>query len=396
MSFRHLAAILAATLLAACGGGGDGISGTGVTASGMRVSLTDAPACGYDAVNVTVQKVRVHQSAAAADGDAGWSEIVLAPARRFDLLTLSNGVLTELGETPLPAGRYTQLRLVLADNTSAVPLANSVVPTGGTETPLDTPSAQQSGLKLKVDIDVPANKVVDVVLDFDACKSIVKRGNSGRYNLKPVITVIARLADAGMRIVGYLARPLAEAGDAEVSAQQAGVSVKSTRVDAGGQFVLYPVPAGSYELVVRAPGYATAVVTGMPVTTTAYTTLNSLLTPIVLPPLAFPPRVVGGMVSGTAAPATGEVRAVQRFAGTGTSFEVAWSSVDATTGGYSLALPVDAPLKAAYVPNPLALLFVPDVATGGLYTLEATSSGVLKTRDIDTTAPVPPIDFLFP
>ena len=93
---------------------------------------------------------------------------------------------------------------------------------------------------------------------------------------------------------------------------------------------------------------------------------------------------------------TGEVLAVQRFASTGQSFEVAWSLVDDTTGAYSLALPVDAPLKAAYVPNPLALLFVPDVATGGLYTLKATAGGVLKTRDIDTTALVPPIDFLFP
>ncbi len=388
MSLRHLATILAALLLAACGGG-DGISGTGVTTSGMRVSLTDAPACGYDEVNVTVQKVRVHQSATAAESDLGWSEIVLAPARRFDLLTLSNGVLAELGETPLPAGRYTQLRLVLADNTSAVPLANSVVPTGGVETPLDTPSAQQAGLKLPVDIDVPANKVVDVVLDFDACKSVVKRGNSGRFNLKPVLTVITRLADAGMRIVGYVAA----ASGVEVSAQQAGVPIKSTQADAiTGQFVLYPVPTGSYELVIRAPGHATAVLTGVPVVTTAYTTLNSSLTPIVLPPLALPLH----LVSGTLTPAAGEVRAVQRFAATGPSFEVAWSAVDEATGGYTLALPVDAPLKAAYVAGPLPPVFLPDAAAAGLYTLEATSGGAVKKRDIDTTVLVPPIDFLFP
>ena len=111
----RLAAVLAAGLLAACGGGGGeggGIGGTGT----LHVSLTDAPSCGYDHVNVTIDRVRVHQSASAADADSGWSEVVLSPARRVDLLTLSNGVLEDLGQTQLPAGKYTQLRLVLAPN----------------------------------------------------------------------------------------------------------------------------------------------------------------------------------------------------------------------------------------------------------------------------------------
>ena len=74
------------------------------------------------------------------------------------------------------------------------------MPTGGTETALTTPSGQQSGLKMNVDIDVAADKVADVVLDFDACKSVVKRGNSGQYNLKPVIAVIPVVSDAGLRV----------------------------------------------------------------------------------------------------------------------------------------------------------------------------------------------------
>jgi hypothetical protein len=36
--------------------------------------------CGYDQVNVPIDKVRVNQSATAADTDPGWSEIVLNPA----------------------------------------------------------------------------------------------------------------------------------------------------------------------------------------------------------------------------------------------------------------------------------------------------------------------------
>jgi len=89
----------------------------------LRLALTDAPACGYDAVNVTIQKVRVNQDASASDTGAGWSEVVLSPARRIDLLSLTNGVLEDLGQTSLPAGKYTQMRLVLAPNDATSPMA---------------------------------------------------------------------------------------------------------------------------------------------------------------------------------------------------------------------------------------------------------------------------------
>jgi hypothetical protein len=194
-STRPLASglIAAAALLSACGGGGTPTGGT------LRLAMTDAPTCGFDRVDVTVQKVRVHQSSSAADADAGWSEVVLSPPQRIDLLSLTNGVLTELGQTMLPAGKYTQLRLVLGANDASNPLANSITPTGGAETALTTPSATQSGLKMNVDIEVAANKLADFILDFDACKSFVKVGQSNTWILKPVITVVPRLSDAGSR-----------------------------------------------------------------------------------------------------------------------------------------------------------------------------------------------------
>ena len=208
-----LAAATTVTLLSACGGGGEGVAAPTPGASGtpgtpvipaapgtpgtpgtppggdgsgtLRIALTDAPACGYDHVYITVDRVRVHASSSAEDSDGGWSEVVVNPAQRIDLLDLTNGVLAELGQTPLPAGQYSQVRLVLRSNGTGTP-ANAVVPTGGSEIPLDTPSATQSGLKLVHGFTVQPNTLVDLVLDFDACKSIVKRGNSGRYNLKPV------------------------------------------------------------------------------------------------------------------------------------------------------------------------------------------------------------------
>jgi hypothetical protein len=384
------AAAIAATALwlAGCGGGG-GIGGTGSPEVGiLHVSLTDAPACGYDAVNISVQKVRVHQSEGAADADSGWSEVVLSPPRRVDLLSLTNGVLEDLGQTSLPAGKYTQLRLVLAENDSSSPLANSVVPTGGTETALDTPSAAQSGLKLKVDIDVAAGKVADVVLDFDACKSVVKRGNSGKYNLKPKLTATVVVSDPGLRVVGYVA-PAIALTTTSVSVQSAGVPVKSTVPDSSGRFVLYPVPVGTYDLVVASSGHVTAVMTGVPVTTAAITTVNSSTIPIA------PAAATSRSVMGSVTPATATVRALQSLNG-GPTIEAAWAPVDANTGEFAFLLPIQAPVRTSYVANPVALNFVADNTAAGKYTLEARSEGATQTQAIDVIAAVPPVLFTFP
>lgn len=378
--------------LAACGGGGagGGISGTGAPQGTLRLALTDAPSCGYDNVYVTVQTVRVHQSASAGDADSGWSEITLSPQRRIDLNTLTNGVVEELGQTQLPAGTYTQLRLVLADNGNSAPYANAVKPTGGSETALSTPSAQQSGLKVNVNIDVPVGQVADIVLDFDACKSVVKRGNSGQYNLKPVITATPRLSDAGYRVVGYLDAATTAAG-ASVSLQFNGAPVKATPPDSTGRFVLYPVPVGSYDLVVTASGRVTAVMTGVPVVSTAWTFVNSTLLPIT-PPLA---GTAARLVQGTVNPAAATVRALQTLSG-GPTVEVAWAPVDALNGEFDLLLTPSAPVRTAYVVNPVVLNFVAVPATAGLYTVEARSAGVVKTQAIDVWAPVPALNFTFP
>jgi hypothetical protein len=183
--------LLFATFIAACGGDGGGTSdgvGGGGTAGSVRVLLTDAPVCGMDHVWVTVERVRIYASDDNAAVDQGAGDVVLSPARRIDLATLTGGVLDELGTAPLPAGRYTQVRLILAENTAANPLANAVEPVGAEPTPLTIPSGSESGLKVRARFDVAGGQTADLVLDFDACKSVVQAGNSGRYLLKPVIT----------------------------------------------------------------------------------------------------------------------------------------------------------------------------------------------------------------
>jgi hypothetical protein len=372
-------AAMVVAMLAACGGGGGGGYGSSDSSSSaasytsttapsgngtLRMALTDAPSCGFDAVNITIQSLRVNQSSTAGDNDAGWSEVTLNPAMRVNLLTLTNGVLTDLGQMPLPAGKYTQLRLILADNDGTHPLANSVLPTGGTETALKTPSGQQSGVKANINIDVAAGQMADFVLDFDACKSVVTAGNSGQYLLKPVVTVVPRMVTG---VSGVVAGTLAT-GTTTVSLQQGGAIVKATAPNAQGMFLLQPVAAGSYTLVVTAPGHATAVVTGVTVAAGAITTLNTSTNPLNAP--TSPTGTVQGM-----APVNTAVRAMQSLTA-GPTIEVAGKFVDGVTGAYSFTLPTDAPQVAPSPSTPSGTLtFTADTAVAGKYQLGASLTG---------------------
>ncbi len=348
-------------LIVACGGGGGSAAQPNATGT-MRFALTDAPSCGYDAVNVTVQKVRIHQSATAAEADSGWSEVIVNPAKRVDLLTLTNGVLSELGQTALPVGKYNQLRLVLASNDNANPFANSIIPTGGVETALKAPSGQQSGIKANVNVDVASNQIVDLVIDFDACKSIVSAGNSGQYLLKPVINVIPRFLSG---VSGSVDTSLVNA-NTNVSVQQAGVVVRSTTPDSTGKFLLQPVPPGNYTLVLTAAGRNTMVITGVPVATELVTAVNAPAVPLA-------PTVSSiGTLNGTAPLET--LMTVLQPLTVGTTVEIAGRFVN-NSGGYSYTVPVGAPLVAPYAVLPMPLVFSSDTAMAAKYTLNANLTG---------------------
>lgn len=368
-NLKFAAGAVLLTGLAACGGGGgDNTAGSGT----LRLALTDAPSCGYDTVNVTVSKIRVHQSSSADDADAGWSEIVLNPARRVDLLSLTNGVLMELGQIPLPAGKYTQMRLVLADNSTTQPLANSVMPTGESEVALKTPSGQQSGVKTNINIDIAENKMADFVLDFDACKSVVRAGGSGQYLLKPVVTVIPRYVSG---VQGYV-DPALGAGATRVSLQLNGTIVKATVPDSTGKFLLQPVAPGNYTLVMAASGRTSAVVTGVPVVAETVTPVASAASPIALAASA------SASATGTA-PADTLVRALQSLAGN--TVEIDGQYVDSVTGAYAFSLPVNAPLVAAYAAAPAPLVFAANTQAAARYTLRASRLGF---ADKDAVLPV--------
>ncbi|MEO8342990.1 MAG: DUF4382 domain-containing protein [Gallionella sp.] len=365
-----LMATLIALLVAGCGSSSSSSAGAG--SGTLRVSLTDAPACGFDAVNVTINKIRVHQSSSATENDSGWTDITLNPARKINLLDLNNGVLTMLGETPLAAGHYTQLRLVLDPNTKVGGLANSVTVTG-TETPLVTPSAIHSGIKLVNEFDVASGQRVDLILDFNACKSIVKRGN-GTYALKPVIKVVPVVLsniDSPNGIDGFVDAALL-GSNVMVTAQQNGAIFQSTAPDASGKFFLSRIASGNYDVVITADNHATAVITAVPVATTSVVDVSASGVPITLPVSAT------HVVSGTATlnpPSSTEVTYATAKQTIPPLVTVKSTAADNTSsvGTYSLTLPIDAPQLGSY--GSLPIVFTAQSGVAGNYTVEASANG---------------------
>jgi len=375
--------VVAGTLLFTlwgCGSsGGGGTGGTGM----LKVSMTDAAPCGFDQVNVTVSSIRVHQSATANSNDPGWSDITLTPPKKINLTSLMNGTLDELGQTPLPAGHYTQLRLVLAPNSSTEPLNNSVVPASiTTETALKTPSVAQSGVKLIHEFDVAPGTLVDLVLDFDACRSIVTTGNGG-YILKPVISVIPTIVSGG--IIGVV-DPALIGSNPMVYAELDGQVVKSTVPNQDGSFTLSPLQqsstVGKYDVVITADTHATAAIHSVPVTAQGDSTVSTSGAPIQLVASA------AHSVSGTVTPASAEatIRTTQTFT-SGPTVEVRSVAANLSDGTYSMTLPTGDPLLGDFGDGTLPITLTADSTVAGHYMLEASADGYqTQSTPIDLSA----------
>jgi hypothetical protein len=144
----------------------------GVPTGTIRVLLTDAPG-EVEALNVTIVEVAAHREG------SGW-ETLSTEERTVDLVTLQDGVLTTLAVALVPAGHYTQIRLMLAPGSEAV--------IDGTTHELVVPSGIQSGIKLIRPFEVPDDGEIELTLDFDARTSVIETGD-GRWMLKPTIAI---------------------------------------------------------------------------------------------------------------------------------------------------------------------------------------------------------------
>lgn len=208
--------------------------------SQLQVRMTDAPG-DYEEVNIEVVSVQVHREN--TDSEEGWITLDEINPGIYNLLDFANGQDTLLASADLPSGAISQIRLVLGDE-------NTVKLKSGEVIELKTPSGQTSGVKLSVNANLEADVTYVMLLDFDAAKSVVPKGNGG-YNLKPVIRVISQAVAGGIR------------GTVTPAEYKPGIFVISAANDTiggfaneDGNFLIKGVPAGTYTVKFSTEGAA--------------------------------------------------------------------------------------------------------------------------------------------
>ncbi len=173
---RNLLPLAALVLATACGSQ-DPSSQAGQSGD-VEIRLVDAPSTTVTQIVVTITRVEAHVN-------GSWVTLSNT-TKTVDLLTLQGGTFALLGVTTIPAGKITQFRLYVTD---AGP--NYVTTPDTKQHPLTVPSGDESGVKLKADVDVSPCSQGSITLDFDGKNSIFTHplgaGAGDEWLLRPVI-----------------------------------------------------------------------------------------------------------------------------------------------------------------------------------------------------------------
>jgi len=139
----------------------------------VQFVITDKPTT-LDEVNIHITGMQVKIN----DDNAGWISID-AKDTTVNLLDLQNGITEVIAQDEVPEGILKEVRFILGSD-------NTVVESGASH-PLQTPSAEDSGLKIKIDKRLEET-LNTFELDFDAASSI--KEENGNYRLDPVIRLV--------------------------------------------------------------------------------------------------------------------------------------------------------------------------------------------------------------
>jgi hypothetical protein len=227
------------------------------------------------------------------------------------------------------------------------PFANYFIDESDAVQELKVPSGMQFGIKIVNGFDINADQTTELLLDFEAARSVVKAGSSGQWLLKPTIKMLdtanysivsGTVRSAGLAVSGVIVNAQTVAADVDPRDE---VIVHASTVTGGdGTYKLFLAP-GSYNLVAFRSASAGAYGPGCtPVTALADTVHGGDFT------LGFTDQI--GTIAGTviiANPALDQhaTLAFRRNAACGATtplVEVASLNV-ASGGSYSLPLPAE-------------------------------------------------------
>lgn len=233
----------------------------------VKIYLTDAPVDGANVESLFLSVTRIELKS-----ESGWKTVKeFSTPLSIDILDYQNGDSFFVTEETLEAGTYTEARLILnATQAGSSPKANPdcfLRFTDGTEQELFIPSGEQTGYKVKGTFTLPPDGTVAVTLDFDARKSIVSAGSSGKLLLKPTVRLVANQEaallegnfaehNAYSKILVYAyEKGTFETSEAATPAEGEARfknAISSTVVSDNGDFTLAFMSAGEYDLILAA------------------------------------------------------------------------------------------------------------------------------------------------
>lgn len=197
----------------------------------MDIKMTDAPA-NYDALLLAVSKAEVYH-----EGN-GWVQLA-ANGEAFNVLELNNGESKKIAHsTSLDAGVYTKIRLEIKNEVYLTTMGS--VGLFGTQSSGTFALNWQGSNTIEIEIDeqIAAGGHAEVLLDFDAAKSIIQ--DAGQYYIKPVIRYVKNY-DTGIdgQIEGSVqGMVLVNNGEMEASAT----------FSSNGAFKLAGLKSGAYQV----------------------------------------------------------------------------------------------------------------------------------------------------
>ena len=164
------------------GGGGESSEETTTTLGSLTIKMKDKPVTDADQVWVKISNIVVHM----ADPDEFIE--VSDVEQDFDLLELKNNPVP-IVSADLEAGHYNQIRMDVVEG-SIVFLEDDRI--GGlVEVPYDL-KIPSNEIKIPVQFYIEASGETQIILDFDAEKSIkvTQQGKKDSFMLRPVIKVV--------------------------------------------------------------------------------------------------------------------------------------------------------------------------------------------------------------
>lgn len=219
---------LSLIIFSGCGKNSTEPSSTGT----LKINLTDSPA-DYDAVNIVFSEISAHIN-------DEWITVRGEPIK-VNLLEWNNGKSIVIGTAEVPSGHYTQIRLKI-DSAEVV--------VDGMTHGMFVPSGAQTGLKFIAEFNVNAGSTYELVIDFDAHRSVVVTGPPGNptgYILKPTVRVVP------WAITGSISATVTNPENAPVAYAFFGSdTVTSSMVDVTtGEFMLAFLEAQAYTVFVQ-------------------------------------------------------------------------------------------------------------------------------------------------